>query len=272
MTVNLTLGGLIEPPASLPVGRGGDRPFANARVIITRVTHTTLRVDDLSKRHGAFWALRDASFATSPGEILGLIGPNGSGKTTLFECVAGISAPTSGTILVNGTPVPPEGRKEFLFLVPDGIRPWPEQTVDCALQYVAHLHEKSNDTYLALLNELSLAPLRHTRLGELSKGEHRRVMLAIGLLTPQPILLLDEPFDGLDLRQSRDAIAVLQKHARAGRTLFLSVHQLTDAERVCDRLLLLSGGHIVGQGTMAELQARAQIDRGTLEEIFLALT
>lgn len=236
------------------------------------MTHTTLRIDDLSKRHGAFWALRDASFATSPGEILGLIGPNGSGKTTLFECVAGISAPTTGTIFVDGNAIPPERRKEFLFLVPDGIRPWPEQTVDWTLRYVARLHGKSNEAHLSLLDELSLAPLRHARLGELSKGEHRRVMLAIGLLTPQPILLLDEPFDGLDLRQSRDVITVLQKYARAGRTLFLSVHQLADAERVCDRLLLLSGGQIVGEGTMPELQTFTKIAGGTLEEIFLALT
>lgn len=236
------------------------------------MNQTTLRVENLSKRHGAFRALRDASFATSPGEILGLIGPNGSGKTTLFECVAGIVAPTSGRILVNETPVSPERRKDHLFLVPDGIRPWPEQTVARVLAYVARMHGREKPAWLALLNDLSLAPLRDARLGELSKGEHRRVMLAVGLLTPQPILMLDEPFDGLDLRQSRDAIALLQKHARSGRTLFLSIHQLGDAERVCDRLLLLSAGQIVGDGTMRELRNSAGLSSGTLEDLFLALT
>lgn len=240
--------------------------------MFTRVKHTTLRVEHLSKRHGALWALRDACFATSPGEILGLIGPNGSGKTTLFECVAGIVAPSNGTILVNERPVAPEHRKEHLFLVPDGIRPWSDQTVTSVLQYVSRLHERDASVYVSLLDELSLASLRHARLGELSKGEHRRVMLAIGLLTPQPILMLDEPFDGLDLRQSRDAIALLKKHARAGRTMFLSIHQLADAERVCDRLLLLSAGTIVGDGTMATLQQSTGLASGTLEDVFLALT
>lgn len=233
---------------------------------------TTLRVDDLSKRHGAFWALRDASFATSPGEILGLIGPNGSGKTTLFECVAGIRAPTHGTVSVDGRDVPPEHRKDFLYLVPDGIRPWPDQTVEWTLRFVAGLHGNARGTHLQVADELMLAPLLQARLGELSKGEHRRVMLAIGLLTPQPILLLDEPFDGLDLRQTRDTIAVLRRYALAGRTLFLSVHQLADAERVCDRLLLLSGGRIVGDGTIDQLRQAARLADGDLEDIFLALT
>lgn len=232
----------------------------------------TLRVENLSRRHGAFWALRDASFATSPGEILGLIGPNGSGKTTLFECVAGISAPTGGRIFVQDNLVEPERRKDYLFLVPDNIHPWPEQTVACTLRYVSRMHARADDAFEELLGDLALTSLRHARLGELSKGEHRRVMLAIGLLTPQPILLLDEPFDGLDLRQTRDAIALLRTHAKRGRTLFLSVHQLTDAEHVCDRLLLLSGGKIVGDGTMSALRQSVGNSSATLEDIFLALT
>ena len=110
------------------------------------------------------------------------------------------------------------------------------------------------------------------RLGELSKGEHRRVMLAVGLLTPQPMLMLDEPFDGLDLRQTRDAMRVLRSHALSGRTLFLSIHQLRDAELICDRLVLLSDGRIVGEGTLDELRARAGLAGANLEEVFLELT
>jgi ABC-2 type transport system ATP-binding protein len=252
--------------------------------MFTVVNETRMQVDHLSRRHGAFWALRDASFATSPGEILGLIGPNGSGKTTLFECVAGMRVPTGGTIAINGVVISAEQRKQFLFLVPDGIRPWPDQTVEQVLRFVSRMYDQPASAYQDMLDQLALASLRGARLRELSKGEHRRVMLALGLLTPQPILMLDEPFDGLDLRQTRDVIAVLRQHAGRGRTLFLSVHQLADAERVCDRFLLLSAGHIVGRGTKDELRAMAAaklvangpLDTSahaeTLEDIFLALT
>ena len=97
-------------------------------------------------------------------------------------------------------------------------------------------------------------------------------MLAVGLLTPQPLLMLDEPFDGLDLRQTRDVMRVLREHADGGRTLFLSIHQLTDAARICDRLVLLSGGRIAGEGTLDELRGKANLTGGGVEEVFLALT
>src|SRR4029079_14887454 len=88
-----------------------------------------VRVERLSKRYGAFWALRDASFDVRAGEILGLIGPNGSGKTTLFRCVAGVAPATSGAVLHAAEAIAPNHRKHFLYFVPDGIRPWPDQTV-----------------------------------------------------------------------------------------------------------------------------------------------
>jgi ABC-type multidrug transport system ATPase subunit len=97
-------------------------------------------------------------------------------------------------------------------------------------------------------------------------------MLAVGLLTPQPTLMLDEPFDGLDLRQTRDVMRIIREAAQGGRTMFLSIHQLIDAERICDRLVLLSGGRVVGEGTLDELRARAGVTTGGLEEVFLALT
>jgi ABC-2 type transport system ATP-binding protein len=111
----------------------------------------------------------------------------------------------------------------------------------------------------------------------LSKGQRKRVLLAVGLLTPQPALLIDEPFDGLDLRQSRDVAAVLRAHAARGRTLFLSIHQIGDAARLCDRFVLLSNGRVCGEGTIQDLQALASARspstrQDSLEEVFLALT
>jgi ABC-2 type transport system ATP-binding protein len=96
--------------------------------------------------------------------------------------------------------------------------------------------------------------------------------LALGFLTPQPLLMHDEPYDGLDLRQTRVEMALLRRQAERGRTLMLSIHQLPDAARVCDRLVLLSEGNVVGEGTIDELRQQARLDAGGLEDIFLALT
>ncbi|HYM21772.1 MAG TPA: ATP-binding cassette domain-containing protein, partial [Vicinamibacterales bacterium] len=126
------------------------------------------------------------------------------------------------------------------------------------------------DRRATVVRELDLAPILDAPVGTLSKGQRKRALLGVALLTPHPVLLVDEPFDGLDLRQTRDVAGVLRSHAAGGRTLFLSIHQIADAERVCDRFVLLSGGRVRGEGTAEELKERA---RGNgLEEVFLALT
>jgi ABC-2 type transport system ATP-binding protein len=123
-----------------------------------------------------------------------------------------------------------------------------------------------------IIDALGIGSLMSSRLSTLSKGEHKRVMLAVALLTSQRLLLLDEPFDGLDLRQARDAMALLREQQARGRTLFLSIHQLRDAEQVCDRFVLLSAGQTVGEGSLDELRGMAKIEQGSLDEVFLALT
>ena len=233
---------------------------------------TAILVDNLSKRFGAFWALRGAGFSIRSGEVLGLIGPNGSGKTTLFECLAGVAPATLGTVSSGGVAIDPGARKDLLYFVPEGIRPWPDQTVEWVTRFIGGMHGAPVHQVDDVLRLLALEPLRGARLHELSKGEHRRVLLAIGLLTPHPLLMLDEPFDGLDLRQTRDVMPVLRAAAARGRTLFLSIHQLGDAARVCDRFVLLSGGKTVGEGTLDELRAKAHLTEGGLDEVFLALT
>ncbi len=128
-----------------------------------------------------------------------------------------------------------------------------------------------------MIEQLDLPRLLAQPIGTLSKGQRKRALLAFGLLTPQPALLIDEPFDGLDLRQARDIAAALRAHAARGRTLFLSIHQIGDAARLCDRFVLLSGGRIRGEGTVATLAALAASrdpskTYADLEEVFLALT
>jgi len=230
-----------------------------------------LHVSNLSKRYGHLTALSGVSFSIRPGEVLGLIGPNGSGKTTLFECLGGVLPADGGAITESGRPLTAAERKARVFYLPDAIAPWPAQTVRWALDFVLGFFDGPAATRDDVTRQLDLDPLLDSPIGTLSKGQRKRALLGIGLLTPQPILLADEPFDGLDLRQTREVAQTLRAHAAGGRTMFLSIHQINDAARVCDRFVLLSSGRVCGEGTLDELSRRAE-GRRDLEEVFLALT
>jgi ABC-2 type transport system ATP-binding protein len=211
------------------------------------VTPPLLAVEGLTADRGGRRILDDVSFSVArPGEILGVIGPNGAGKTTLFECVAGLQPVTRGT--VSGV---------ARFYMPDAVRPWPDQAVAWTLELMAMV----SGVPLQWMSDLDLERVARQRVASLSKGETKRLNVALALLAPQPVLMLDEPFDGLDVRQTRNVMALLR---RLERTLIVSIHQLTDAAKICDRVLLLNEGRVVAAGTPHEL--------GDLEELFLART
>jgi ABC-2 type transport system ATP-binding protein len=175
---------------------------------------------------------------------------------------------------IDGVLTTAEHRKHALFFLPDGVRPWREQSVRWVLDFSRGMYGHSDTLDSEIIDALGISRLMSQRLGSLSKGEHKRVMLALALSTSQSLLLLDEPFDGLDLRQTRDAMTLLRAQTGRGRTLLLSIHQLADAERICDRFVLLSAGATVAEGTLRELRAAAGFTRDdvALEEVFLALT
>ena len=231
-----------------------------------------LSVAGLDKTFGEAIALQDVSFHVVPGEILGLVGPNGSGKTTLLECLCGLQTVERGDVSWHGRVVQPGRRKEVMFYVPDGITPYPEHRAIDVLQFFADAFAQAKTVVDEIVDALALAPVLSKRVDTLSKGFRRRLLIGIGLLAPHPLLLMDEPFDGLDIRQTRDVATLLRSSATNSRTLFLSIHQLSDAERICDRLVLLSNGHICGEGRLDELRMRAGLQFGGLEDVFLALT
>ena len=235
-----------------------------------------VRVTNVTKRYGEMTALSDVSFSIRDREVLGLIGPNGSGKTTLFECIGGVLPLDTGAVCRNDRPLTARELKATVFYLPDAIAPWPAQSVRWALDFTIGLFGGRLDRQNDVIQRLDVGPLLATPIGALSKGQRKRALLAIGLLTPQPILLADEPFEGLDLRQTREVAQTLRWYASLGRTMFLSIHQIADAARVCDRFVLLSGGRTRGEGTAEELSALAA-SRGAprstdLEQVFLALT
>jgi ABC-2 type transport system ATP-binding protein len=227
-----------------------------------------LRVERFSKRYGGERALDKVTFEIRAGEVLGLIGPNGAGKTTLLECLAGLVPTEGGRVLWrHGTePLPPTRRKEALFYVPDTAAPWADQRAADVLTFVGRAHGAPPQRIGALAHALGLDRAALTkRVSALSKGFRRRLFLVIGLLAPQPV-------DGFDLRQTREVIRFLRRDATDdGRTLLLSIHQILEAERACDRFVLLSAGRVRGVGTLAELRATTGLRDAWLEEIFLAL-
>ena len=243
---------------------------------MSTTTEELLEVRHFTKRYGRLTALTDVTFSVREGEVLGLIGPNGSGKTTLFECMGGVLPLDEGSLVRAGRPLTSRERAATLFYLPDSIAPWPAQTVRWAIDFTLGFFRGRAGLRDEVIHRLDVEPLLDSTIGSLSKGQRKRALLAIGLLMPQPLLLADEPFDGLDLRQSRDVAQTLRSYASAGRTMFFSIHQIRDAARACDRFVLLSGGHSRGEGTLKELAAVAAARGSTagddLEEVFLALT
>ena len=231
-----------------------------------------LQIASLTKFYGEQLALDGVGFSVQAGEILGLIGPNGAGKTTLLEAIAGLLPVDSGEIRFRDQPLPAHRRREAIFYLPDGVRPYADQTAEQALALFAGVYRRSADEVSEIVSTVGLRHVLAKRIHALSKGYNRRLIIALGFLTPHPILLMDEPFGGFDLRQSRDMMDTLRRVALGGRSLLLSIHQLRDAEQVCDRFALLADGRIRGVGTLEDLRGRANRPGGTLEEIFLALT
>jgi ABC-type multidrug transport system ATPase subunit len=231
-----------------------------------------LQVAGLSKRYGDQQALAAVSFDVHAREVLGLIGPNGAGKTTLLEAIAGILPADAGRILWRGAPLPHAHRRDAIFYLPDGLRPWDDQFVTRIVEFFASVYGRSRNYVAEIIRCVGLSPVLHKRISALSKGYGRRLMLALALMTPQPLLLMDEPFDGFDLRQTREIMRVLREVAGRGRALVLAIHQLMDAERVCDRFVLLADGRVRGVGTLDELRAQSGQASARLEDVFLALT
>jgi len=236
------------------------------------VASALMQIRRISKRFGEQRALTDVSFDIRRGEILGLIGPNGSGKTTLLEAVAGLLPVETGHVFWQHAPLASARRRDVIFYLPDGVRPWDGQYVIRVLEFFAFAYGRRTDDLDEAIRSVGLGPVLGKRVAALSKGYGRRLMLALALLTPQPVLLMDEPFDGFDLRQTRHIMGLMRRVAADGRTLLLAIHQLADAERICDRFVLLADGAVRGAGSLDDLRARSGEAAAGLEDVFLALT
>lgn len=210
------------------------------------------------------------------GEFYALLGPNGAGKTTILRMVAGLLAPDAGTVEIFGTDVrkDPVGAKRLLAWVSDEPMVYDRLTPLEYLDFVAGLWQvepsRARDTANELLDILGLAPHANELCGGFSKGMLQKVALAGALIHDPRLIILDEPLTGLDAGSARQVKDVLLEKVRQGVTIIMTTHILEVAERMAQRIGVIAGGHLVAEGTLAELRTRIGRET-TLEEIFLEL-
>jgi ABC-2 type transport system ATP-binding protein len=206
-----------------------------------------LRAEALSKAYGERRALQDVTFSAAPGELVAIIGPNGAGKTTLLQILAGALAPTGGTVSLD--------RRDAGW-VPQQPAVYSKLSVRENLRLFARL-ERVPDvdaTVERMLDQTDLRERARDAVGTLSGGNQQRVNIAVGLLGDPAVLLLDEPSSSLDPRQRERLWAFVSTLAREGTTVVYSTHNVAEAERYADRLLVLADGELLFTGTPAELE------------------
>ncbi|MFO0573055.1 MAG: ABC transporter ATP-binding protein [Polyangia bacterium] len=210
---------------------------------------------------GSLAALTDVSFTVERGEVLGLLGANGAGKTTALRILSGYLAPSSGAARIAGLDVGADSlraRAQVGYL-PEQVPLPPELRVVEYLRYRAELKGVAPRAQQAALESVlqaaRLGDVARRIIGQLSKGYRQRVGLADALLGDPPVLLLDEPTDGLDPHQRREALDGIAALAR-DRAVILSTHVLPEVESICHRLVILARGRVKAQGTLAELRAQ----------------
>ena len=221
-----------------------------------------LQIDHLSKRYGSLEALRDLSFTVRQGEIFGFVGANGAGKTTPMRVVLGVLEADSGTVLWDGAPSTFADRRRIGY-IPEDRGLYPKMTVIAQLDYFARLHgltrQSARKASTALLEEFGLGDRAKSQLQSLSHGNQQRVQLAAALVFSPDLLVLDEPYAGLDPVAVDSMSEVLRAQADAGKPVVLSSHQLDIVERVCDRVGIINHGRMVATGTVEELTATGPV-------------
>lgn len=232
-----------------------------------------IEIRDLTKRYGDFTAVDGLSLTAAAGEIFGFLGPNGAGKTTTIRIVAGLSVPTSGSVIVNGIDVlaEPVRAKSILGYVPDRPYVYEKLTGRELLHFVADLYRKDwsacEPRALELLHYFDLDDWVDARIENLSHGMKQKLVLVSALVHDPAVLVIDEPMVGLDALAQRQVKILLRRLVDERKTVFLTTHTLSVAEAVCDRIAIINRGRIVASGTTAELKKDT-----ALEDAFLALT
>ena len=216
-----------------------------------------LEIDDLTKRFGDVVALNGASFSVAPGRIVGFLGPNGAGKTTTMRAIFGLVRPDRGEVRWMGKPVGPQERARFGYM-PEERGLYPKMMVGDQLTYFAELSgmngATARDATTRWLERLGLGDRAGARLEELSHGNQQRVQLAAAIVHDPELVVLDEPFSGLDPLGVESLAEMLVQTAATGVAVVFSSHQLDLVEDVCQDVVIIDHGRIVLAGVVDELK------------------
>ena len=231
----------------------------------------TLKISHLCKKYDSITASDNLSFCVKKGEIVALLGPNGAGKSTLMNMISGYLAPTSGSIEVLGKNIAASAlfAKENIGFLPEGSPLYPDISVKMFLQYMAELRGVDKKRVDEVAKIANIKEIINQKIETLSKGYQRRVGFAQSILSNPPLLLLDEPTDGLDPNQ-KDYIRKLIVEMAKNKTIIISTHLLEEAETVCNRIILLDKGKIKADGSLSDILEKGKADN--LADAFRNLT
>ncbi|MCZ6472653.1 MAG: ATP-binding cassette domain-containing protein [SAR324 cluster bacterium] len=222
-----------------------------------------IEIRELSKIYGNIRAVDNISFRVEKGEVLGFLGPNGAGKSTTMKIVTCYIPPTSGTVEVGGKDIftDPVGVREQIGYLPESAPSYPEMTVTEFLSFIAEVRGYTGAERTRRIDQITeLTSLRDVQIqiiDTLSKGYRQRVCFAQALIHDPPVLILDEPTDGLDPNQKHEMREVIRRMSKE-KTIILSTHILEEMEAVCGRAIIISRGRIVADGTPRQLAAMSK--------------
>jgi ABC-2 type transport system ATP-binding protein len=230
-----------------------------------------ITTQNLTKHYHGLVAVDDLTFSVAPGEVLGFLGPNGAGKSTTMRMIAGFVTPTGGGASICGHDIigQPIAAKAALGYLPEGAPCYGEMTVEGFLSFIADLRGLAGETRSRrrtyVIEHLQLAGVLEQPIETLSKGYKRRVGLAQAIIHDPPVLILDEPTDGLDPIQKHEVRTLISEIAKE-KTIVISTHILEEVDAVCTRALIIAHGKLVADDTPAGLKSRAP--SGRLDDVF----
>ncbi len=232
----------------------------------------------LIKKFGSVQALTDLNLRIMPGEIYGLLGPNGAGKTTTIKTILGLLEPTSGWIKVAGfDPVkqPIEVKSKIGYVAENPVI-YDSLSPRDFLEFVASIRKidqrVNGEMVTRLADAFSMGQYFDSPIATFSLGMKQKVALIASLIHQPPVLLLDEPLNGLDAKSSRIVKDLVSFHAEKGGAVLFSTHIMEVAEQICTRIGIIDRGKVIAEGTLDQLRGKTEGKGGTLEEVFLRLT
>lgn len=237
-----------------------------------------IRTSELTKRFGKLAAVDRLTMEIESGELFGFLGPNGAGKTTTINMLTGLIRPTSGAASICGYDVQTQSRqaKSITGLMPDTPQLYDTLTGRQFVRLIADLYEvppkQSEERMEGMLDMLDLRDVGGDLIKSYSYGMQKKILLVAVLIHAPRVLFLDEPTSGLDPKSARTVKEMLREQCDLGCTVFMTTHILEIAERVCDRIGIISKGRLVAVGSMNELRKQSAASNLSLEDIFLNLT